>query len=352
MNILDAIRIGPVRPGRPLGSDRLFTPTGDYPHHPTTHLLILEQQPNPTTDYYLRPRLPDPHTLPTTFAHLAMDPRALEVPVGTFVIIVRYLNPSWAGYLRRHRARLSGAAYLLDDDLPEAAEATDLPLRYRWKILRLYSRQRSALSAICDRVWMSNEYLAQRYPQGCTAVLPPLPLLEGWGDQAPLTYFYYGSASHGREQAWLVEVVRTVQAQAPRLTFLTVGDGRVRRLYAGIPRVVVLHPMPWPTFVEALPAMHHDIGLVPLLEGSFNRSRSYTKFFDLTRLGAVGIYSQIAPYEGFVRGNSDGILVENTHPAWSEAIKRLACSPAVRAQLGAAARARVKALREPSGYPE
>lgn len=356
MNLLNAINTRPPRPQYPVGSGGMFTPCGEYRHQPTTNLLILEQGRNPTTDYYLRPRLPAPQTLPTTFADLASDPATLEIPHGTFVIIVRYLNPAWARHLLRHRDRLSGAAYLMDDDLPGAMRAQDLPLRYRWKILRLFRSQQAALRAICDRVWVANEYLVRKYPQSGATLLPPLPLMEQWGDTVPLTYFYYGSASHRREQEWLVDVVRRVQAQGENLTFLTAGDARLRKLYAGIPRVVVLHPMPWPTYVEALPAIRHDIGLAPLLGGSFNRSRTHTKFFDFTRLGAVGIYSKTAPYDGFVRDYSDGILVENIQGAWCEAIGMLASSQARRGQLHESARARAEALfgasRVPVGCPE
>jgi hypothetical protein len=322
------------------GSEGLFVPSGHYGKHAPTRLLILEQGRNPTTDYYLRPRLPVPEQLPTTVADLSADPKSVPIPAGTFVVIVRYLNRPWARYLLAHRNRLSGTAYLMDDDLPAALQARDLPLRYRWKIQRLFLSQRGALSTICDRIWVANSYLAEKYPQSGATVLPALPLAEGWGETTPLTYFYYGSASHGREQSWLVDVVRSVQAEAQKLTFVTIGGGGVRKLFAGIPRVLVLHPMPWPSYVEALPAIRHAIGLAPLLEGPFNRSRSYTKFLDFSRLGAAGIYSNTAPYAGFVRDGVDGFLLENQPDAWRRVIIELARAPGLRRTIVENARSR------------
>lgn len=336
------------------GADRsaaLFPPSRHYENRPTTHLLVLEHGPNPTTDYYLRPRLPLPEQIPTTVADLSVDPKSVPIPAGTFVVIVRYLNRAWARHLLSQRSRLSGAAYLMDDDLPPALQTRELPLRYRIKIQRLFLSQRGALGAICDRIWVATPYLADKYAQSGPTVLPPLPLANGWGETAPLTYFYYGSASHRREQSWLVEVVRKVQAEVDGLAFLTIGDSRVRRLFAGIPRVLVLHPMSWPTYVEALPVLRHDIGLAPLLDGPFNRSRSHTKFFDFSRLGAVGIYTNAAPYAGFVRDGVDGFLLDNEPEDWQRLIVDLAHAPHLCRTVVGNARSRVLEGRLPLDLP-
>jgi hypothetical protein len=322
----------------------LFRPSASYGNRSTTTLLILEQGRNPTTDYYLRPRLPPPDRVPTRVVDLSTDPSSVPLADGTFLIVVRYLNGTWARHLRRHRDRLSGAAYFMDDDLPVARQDGSLPLRYRWKIQRLFLNRLDTLSVLCDRIWVSNAYLADKYRKSGATVLPPLPLAEKPLETAHLTYFYYGSASHAREQTWLVNVVRRVQAEKNNLAFITIGDDAVRKLYADIPRVLVLHPMRWPRYVEALPVMAHHIGLAPLLPSPFNHSRTHTKFFDFTRLGAIGLYSNTTPYAAFIRHDVDGLLLPNDAEAWCQAIVETGRSASLRSRMLEEARKRCNLL--------
>lgn len=323
---------------------RLFTPCASYASRPTSHILILEQGPNPTTDYYLKPRLPTLGQIPTTIANIEATPVSVVIPPGTFVIIVRYATSRWIRHIARHQEFLSGCAYLMDDDLPGAWRSGQLPLRYRWKIQRLFLSKRAALAKVCDRVWVPSQYLADRYAGSAATVLPPLPLVGPTDGPRRLTYFYHGTASHGPEHAWLVGIVREVQSGTDALTFVTIGAPRVGQQYAGIPRVLALHPLSWPSYSEALPAIRHDIGLAPLLETRFNRARSYTKFFDFTRLGAVGIYSDAPPYAEFIRHGVDGLLAPNDPEAWSRTILELARNHAQRRALLEAARRRVDEL--------
>ena len=66
-----------------------------------------------------------------------------------------------------------------------------------------------------------------------------------------------------------------------------------------------------------------DIVLNPIIKSNFNDYRSPTKFFDTTRLGAVGIYSNTAPFDAFIRNNQDGILLENNIDLWNDKISYL-----------------------------
>ena len=56
---------------------------------------------------------------------------------------------------------------------------------------------------------------------------------------------------------------------------------------------------------------------------NFNNFRSPTKFFDTTRLGAVGLYSNLEPFANFIKNNDDGILLENNIKNWVEKISYL-----------------------------
>lgn len=323
--------------------DRMFTPAAHYAAD-AQHIVILEHGRNPSTDYYLTPRCAAPDALPCTRIDIERtQPGDVAIPEGSFVVIVRYLNSVWADHLHRLQAQLAGVAYFMDDDLPAARSAAELPLRYRYKIHRLFHRQRSALAALCSEVWVSTRELAEKYAAVHPTLLPPAPLRPSDTAQ-PLVYFYHGSASHRAELRWLRDIVAAVQEEEPRLTFIAIGNDAVRRLYAPLPRTLVLHPMAWETYRDGLPALNHHIGLAPLLPGRFNAGRAATRFFDFTRLGAAGIYAATAPYADFIHHGHDGLLLPDHQDAWRRAILDLADSPQLRAALASNAARRMEQL--------
>ncbi|WP_444677554.1 hypothetical protein [Halomonas sp. E19] len=130
-------------------------------------------------------------------------------------------------------------------------------------------------------------YLQHKYADWHPRLAEPAPLPM---PQQPVRLFYHGSASHGDEIHWLRDVVAEVLAAEERLSFEIIGGDAVRRRYAGLPRVTVVHPMPWDAYQHFLAQPGRHIGLAPMVENRFNRARSYTKFFDITAAGAVGLY--------------------------------------------------------------
>ena len=60
-------------------------------------------------------------------------------------------------------------------------------------------------------------------------------------------------------------------------------------------------------------------------------------------MGATGIYSDVAPFAGFVRDGIDGLLLPNEPARWVNAIVALAGDTTRRAALAEAARARALA---------
>lgn len=311
-----------------------FRPLGKYAPDPIKTVLVLEHGVNPTTDYYLRPRLDglgdvDVHYIDSGHTAGGMG----QVPEDCFVVIVRYLDRRWAKHLLSHRTNLRGVAYFSDDNLA-IARHSELPYRYQRKIHALFERQRPLLEELCSEVWVSTEALAhERYFMPAPAVLPPLPMSLELPAQQRVTCFYHGSASHGAEIEWLVDIIAEVQRRVPHSTFMITGGGMVNRLFGKIPRTLVLHPMAWDTYKNGLPAIRHDIGLAPLLPNEFNRYRSHTKFFDITRFGAVGIYSNTSPYADVIQDGVNGRLLENDAAAWIDAIVALATNPEQRAAM-------------------
>jgi hypothetical protein len=320
----------------------MFKPAAHYDSKTlSSKVLILGYGPNPSTDYYF------PSTsfgnIPVQHIDIRKSPPE-KLEAGSFVVIVRYINREWGNFLRRNMQALTGVAYFMDDDMPAVKYAKGLPLRYRLKVSRLYGWQKKLLSSVCSEIWVSTENLVSKYSSFEPKLIKPKPMGFDEADTCRVTYFYHGTASHMAEWRWLVDVVGPLQSKNENLTFIGVGNKDIRKLFNGIPNVIFLHHMDWGTYKQSLPAIRHDIGLAPIISNGFNLGRSHTKFFDITRLGAVGIYSPSIPYADFIRNGIDGVFADNTPESWQQMILELSQFKDKRLEILRAAEERVRSI--------
>ena len=81
-------------------------------------------------------------------------------------------------------------------------------------------------------------------------------------------------------------------------------------------------------FAQSLSSLSFDIGLCPLLDSTFNRSKSCIKFYEYAMSGAVTIASDVIPYNTEVN-----YLSGNTTGEWLEKIKFLIKDESLRQKL-------------------
>lgn len=299
---------------------------------------VLSDGDNASIAYLLRPHL-DRLGLPFVVVPLHGRGTVQEVACGT-VIIARYLPREWIVPLQAFRQAGGKIVYFMDDDLMDRSATKGLPLAYRRKIDAWATRQRPVLEALCDEFWISSPHLYQKYRAWSPKLLSSAPTAMTLMQDEPVTVCYHGSASHGVEIRWLVEVMRQVQVSQGCTTFEIFGGHEVNKLFRSLPRTSVLHPMSWPNYLAYTGSIRRDIGLAPLLPEPFNAGRAPSKFFDFARMGAVGIYTDVEPYRGFVQHGVDGLLLPNDPAVWATAIGELAADPARRKQLATVARER------------
>lgn len=283
-------------------------------------VVVLAPGDIPTVDYYLTPRLQGLY-------HRRIDARSFDATAasvlqkGAFVVIVRHASRRWLQAVRRVRDRLSGVAYLMDDDIPAAWRCRDIPLDYGLWTSGRYWAVRDRLAQVCDRVWVSTSVLQARHPQA--QLLPPLPYLTSRPPAPAGTrrWGYHGTRIHERELRWLLPVVEVVQKSVPQAEFEVFGGPKVARWFAHVPRVRVLPPLTWPDYVQHALSSNLAVGVAPLLAGKFNAARSYTKAFDILRCGAAGVFSARTPYTALPQDAA--VLLPDETQAWAGAIIRL-----------------------------
>lgn len=302
---------------------------------------LVEEHANPSSDFFVLPAAAalGLRVIRRGFHEL---PNASELH-GAVVIFVRYVPPAWARLIETVRPLLGRLIFFMDDDLLDAGASAGLPWRYRFKLARLVAWRRPWLQRQGVELWVSSPYLREKYAAWGAKLVLPMPLPSALESRR---VFYHGSASHRAEIHWLRPVLEEVLRRDERVSFEIGGGRAVYRLYRGLPRVTVVHPMQWPAYQATLAWPGRHIGLAPLLDSPFNRARSWTKFFDITRSGAVGIYPPNSVYAEVVRDGVDGLVVDLHEEAWVKTILRLAGDEPFRQKLLCNAEQRVAELAE------
>jgi len=328
-------------------------PQARYPNRPIKNILILEYLAGEATGaMYVTARMDDDETAMTRFVDISgqsdfgwiarqvakraygfsMPGRTISADEiddylvdGTYVIIVRYITRKWCNILAQNADRLAGVAFLLDDLYDEILTDRTVPWRHKLEMLYLYFQHVRKLSKLCSELWVSTPKLLDHYrAPGVRLVeasfIPPVTLQR----KDPLVIFYHCDiANHQAEVEWLVAIVRKVQELHAGTIFEISGDQRVAQEYRTIDRVRIVNRVSWSSYLAYASTGHFDIGLAPLLDTKFNQGRSTAKFFDITRTGAAGIYSNVPPYRDTIRNGIDGLLVDNKPDHWISAISQL-----------------------------
>lgn len=302
---------------------------GRYHRHPVRSVLVLEPGQVPTTSYYVRSRVQEGLEYRRVNS-LSVPKDAILIPPGTWVIIVRHASRKWLRILSTHREAIARVTYLKDDDIAAVFSATHLPWYYSvWTGCR-FLWIRGLLGRVVSDIAVSTEELAVRYRSSKPEIWEPHYDDSSEVPKESCVYFYHANIVHYREMKWLVPVVRRVQKAVPGAWFEIVGNDSVARLFRDIPRVRVLHPMSWPDYQDYLSGVRYQVGLAPLLDTHYNRARSHTKLYQITRAGAAGVYSNVIPYSAKIIDGQTGVLCGNHRYLWVRAIVSLLGDPALR----------------------
>jgi glycosyltransferase involved in cell wall biosynthesis len=153
---------------------------------------------------------------------------------------------------------------------------------------------------------------------------------------------YHGVAARFRDYEIARPAIDALAAEMPSLRRIWLGSGAPEVAAA------VDESRSWvagmPAFSAALVAARPDIGIAPLTNTPYNRSRSELHWLEYAMAGAPAIVSGFegdGPYD-VVRDGVDG-LVARTTADWSRHLRALAGSPDMRADIAARARERVLA---------
>jgi hypothetical protein len=95
-------------------------------------------------------------------------------------------------------------------------------------------------------------------------------------------------------------------------------------------------------FLQQFSSAGFEIGVAPLADDIFHRSKTNTKFREYGACRIAGVYSDLSVYSDSVRHGETGLLVPNTTEAWYRAMRQLVDDVALRRKIQQQARAVVE----------
>ncbi|WP_257288553.1 hypothetical protein [Endozoicomonas sp. SESOKO2] len=304
-------------------SPKLFTLRVQYTHDWNREVVVIGKTTSPTVDFYFRNR--SHQVQKYTEIDISRDDclaqLATSITRGCLIVLVRDVPLSILKHLADANMMCAGVVWFFDDDIPGAHLDQLLPKPYRKSLSSWYKKASPLLTKLCNKIWVSTAHLAEKYQLPAETVLPPCQILK---EKRPLVRcFYHGSSSHQEDWKFVLNVTRKVQSRNLNTWFELIGDHSLYKAVRGIPRVQVIHPMPWPDYLTMTASRTMDIGLAPLMNTSFNHSRSHTKLIDICRQKAVGVYSDRFPLSKKIEESNAGLVVDDRVDSWVEAIEYL-----------------------------
>jgi glycosyltransferase involved in cell wall biosynthesis len=246
----------------------------------------------------------------------------------------------WAG-MRAEGRRL---VYEVDDNLFEIPpDNPQIHAYFNRSEVRAAIRVNATLA---DLVTVSTEPLAEvmRAFNPNVTVLPncvPTWLTEHEPARNPdiVTIGWEGSATHRMDLAELSGQLAQILRRHPGTEFHAMGTNYGSWLH--LPKHRCRFTAWLPSIFDFWRAVDFHIGLAPLRPHLFNRSKSALRCLAYAALGIPVVATNYGPYADFVRDGETGFLVDRPHE-WGSRIRELVCDPAMRAEMGAKARAQAR----------
>jgi glycosyltransferase involved in cell wall biosynthesis len=171
-------------------------------------------------------------------------------------------------------------------------------------------------------------------------VLPNMLPADGWDYPQPrvqredkVVLGWAGSTSHGGDFRVIDGVVQQLLDRYPHVE-LVIAGGPPEQELAAHERIRYLEPTDiqhYPTLLE-----HFDVGLIPLADTAFNKSKSDLKFVEYGMLGIPSVASKLEPYERTVKNGENGFLATSPKD-WLKYVTRFIEDVELRRTLGARA---------------
>lgn len=308
-------------------------------HHLKAPIGVLAPARSPSKDYWLLSALQARRKEEYIYLGPKEKPDPACLDRLKSVVVVRLFPKKWVAILKEFRKREIPVYLLVDDAVFDLSYLEELGFWYRYRLWAGVTKHRKRLDRLVSELWVTSHWLKKHCQENlagqcleikCLTLQPPSALVN-----PPLVYriAYLGTASHHAEWRWLLPLLEKLQQRRNDCLLELVLPPNWRRRFRHLPRLRIFYPMDWETYLLDSGNRQVDLMLTPLLNSSFNKGRSPTKFFEAARLRAAGLYSNREPYKGFVRDGVDGLVLGDDIEEWLDGIDDLISNPVRRQRL-------------------
>lgn len=107
---------------------------------------------------------------------------------------------------------------------------------------------------------------------------------------------------------------RLYERYADRICLTVIGpDVEVKSNYI---KIIKHKSMSFDDYCKFMSNNNFDIGLAPIFDNEFCRSKYYNKYLEYSKNNICGVYSNLMPYNLIVKNDENGILANNTSDDW------------------------------------
>ncbi|CAO1665044.1 glycosyltransferase [Salinicola sp. NYA28a] len=140
----------------------------------------------------------------------------------------------------------------------------------------------------------------------------------------PITIGYIGTPSHAHDVARIESAMKELKRRyGDKIKIEVIGVFQDKSPTFG-ERVGLPKKRDYPNFVNWLKQrVHWDIGLIPLEENEFNKSKSHLKFLEYAALDMAIVVSDHAAYSGLAEDNKNCLVAMNNKHDWIEKVSKL-----------------------------
>lgn len=160
-----------------------------------------------------------------------------------------------------------------------------------------------------------------------------------------VTIGWAGGDSHLRDFAGVADALRRFLVRNPDVDFHNIGTSYLK------PFNLPGRDSGWsPDIWDYYRTIDFDIGIAPLADTVFNRSKSGIKAMEYQALGIPVVATDCPAYRGVVLDGVTGFLIRHEHE-WSRHLRALVRDSAMRAEMGVKARAHAAQFSIERGWP-
>lgn len=157
-----------------------------------------------------------------------------------------------------------------------------------------------------------------------------------------VTIGYIGTPTHKQDLEVVQSAINRIEAEYGSSIKIEVIGAYENMLPLFGEKVPLPRRTEYPKFVEwLLKRVHWDIGIIPLKDDNFNRSKSNLKFIEYAALDMAIVCSDVLTYRDIASHDENCLVAKNEEEEWYSCIKRLIDNSNLRQRLASSARSMV-----------